>query len=277
MVKTPEQLARTAYFHNLSTTNDGIKAARILAAHDLVTPPGHKKTEKDVWRDVGEHHLAQEAAVVSLGWMLGLPDDEIGILRTAAKIHDIHKKDEAPAQKALGERLKAQPDLDPTEIGRQQQEVTEKFASQGQDYLRAAGYSPLTRRIVSADGHMALQRIMAGEASWLEKIFHYAGDVVSGSSIIPNIDHRINPMMTDTKYQARELYSRTLPWTDGKSYYEIQKEVGHQLETEIIQHLIAADRLPQEVLTRLEKDPQDLPAIIRLVYLAQVHYHANGH
>lgn len=54
-------------------------------------------------------------------------------------------------------------------------------------------------------------------------------------------------------------YGRQIEWTGGRTLYEMQRDVGHQIEQELVQRLLEQGSLSEYWKTRLQKSPRDLP------------------
>lgn len=58
-------------------------------------------------------------------------------------------------------------------------------------------------------------------------------------------------------------YGRQVPWTSGRTLYEVQRQVGHDIEREIVDLLTQRDNMPDSWKTKLQTDPTQLPLFIK--------------
>ena len=116
-------------------------------------------------------------------------------------------------------------------------------------------------RIASADGHSALPRMMDSNCTIEEKILHYIGSITDESNIVL-LDQRIDNLEKNERYKMMNEYGRQVAWTGGRTLYEVQRDVGHQIERELVQRLIDGGRLSPEWQIRLQEKPEDLPLFI---------------
>lgn len=80
--------------------------------------------------------------------------------------------------------------------------------------------------------------------------------------IVP-LDERMDRLEVDPKYLAMNEYGRNYPWTNGQTFYEVQRDVGHQIEAQLAQRLVNSGNLSPEWQVRLRKDPKELPTFIK--------------
>jgi hypothetical protein len=122
--------------------------------------------------------------------------------------------------------------------------------------LRNHGFSDEVIKLTEAVGHGALVRMRSGKATLSEKIIHYADDIVLGASI-SSLDARIDYLEKNPNY--RELNESGKKIFHGKTYFEIQREVGHTLEKEFAEKLglkepaMLPELLSAKIYERIEK------------------------
>lgn len=256
MERTPEQIAKTRVFSSLAMRN--ISSARMLWRGEVL---GEKRSGLDIWRNVSEHCLAQTAGVSILASELGLPDQSKINLERAALLHDWDKKFQSNGLRAIDQQLE-RGGITEQDRGKRKQELFEESERHNEAGMLKAGIPADVIKLATADGHGSLPRMMEPDCTIEEKILHYVGSITNNDTIIP-LDQRMDRLEVDSKYLAMNEYGRTYPWTNGRTFYEVQREVGHQIEAELAQKLIDTGNLSLAWQTRLQEDPRELPLFIR--------------
>lgn len=251
--KTPE---KTRFFSSLAARN--LSSARMLWAGEVL---GKNRGGLDIWRNVSKHCLVQTAGCEILGRELGLPEQSIRYLGLAAMGHDWDKKYQSQGLKRINEQI-ANGEISEEEGGRVKYDFFEESEIHNVSGMQELGIPAEIVKIVSADGHPALPRMMSPDASIEEKVLHYVGSITDESNIVP-LDQRIDNLERNERYRMMNEYGRQVPWTGGRTLYEVQREVGHQIEKGLVQRLIDRGTLSDEWKTRLEANPEDLPFYIK--------------
>lgn len=253
------------YFQDETIAN--FRLVKLLARGGTLNPYVPKGEN---WEGVATHTSVQMATSETVGRMMALSESEITILKQAALVHD-HDKREQVLGLAQILKAKEQGEITEEECAVKQYEFFEKSEQHSIDGMRIHGVPEEVIQVASADGHPALPSMIDGSASKLQRIFHYIGDVVADDTIV-SVDERVKKNEGNPKYAAMNKYGREQEWTKGKTLYEVQREVGHQIEKEIIEQIIAADTLPPNLVQRIQENPHDLPAVIRIYWNAVALY-----
>lgn len=58
-------------------------------------------------------------------------------------------------------------------------------------------------------------------------------------------------------------YGKKILWTKGKTLYQVQREVGHEIEIELVINLLETGLLSADWQEKLIEDPTRLPAFIK--------------
>lgn len=254
---TPElSKEKTRYFSKLALEN--LKSARLLWAGEAL---GKNRQGLDIWRNVSEHTLVQTAGCGELGRALNLPEESVRKLELAAMGHDWDKKYQSTGLRAINQRITSG-QLTEEEAGKVKYDFFEQSEEHSVQGMRQKGIPEDIIRIASADGHPALPRMMDPNCTIEEKILHYVGSITDESNIVP-LDQRVDNLERNERYKAMNEYGRQVPWTGGKTLYELQREVGHQIEKELVARLLETGNLKEEWRQRLQEDPTQLPVFIR--------------
>lgn len=182
----------------------------------------------DDWTNVYHHCLTEGFAASVLSKALDLSDQDSASLIKAALLHDWYKRNEREAVQRLGS---------------DQYDVKAKESA---ERLRKLGYPEETVSLTRAVGHTSLVH-MRMQPSFLEQLIHYLDDITFGERIV-GIDERINGLETAERY--KELNESGKALFDGKTYFQIQREVGHQIEQLIALRL---NTKPEEVIPFIKR------------------------
>lgn len=191
------------------------------------------------WINVSEHCLIEGAVCDVLGELLGLDKKEINTIVAAAFLHDFYKRKELEEAAQYGSEAFSRAVKESTEI------------------LRNHGFSEKVIKLIEAVGHNALKRIMEKDVSLSEKIIHYADDIVLGANIVL-LDERIDYLELNPNYKELNQSGRKI--FNGKTYFEVQREVGHKIEQEFAKKL---SRFAGSSSGGKLKDPKKLPEFIK--------------
>lgn len=246
---------KTEYFSGLALSN--MDSMRLLRDKGLLR---QFKDERDIWRNVTEHALVQHAACVALGEKLGLSNESLKKLSTSADLHDGDKLYQSQGLKAINSRIESKK-IDNEQGGKEKYYFFEESEAHSVKWMKDIGISDEVIKIASSDGHPAIPRIMSPDSTFEERMFHYIGSIVDGGDVVP-LDKRIDNLEQNFKYKEMNEYGRSVKWTDGRTLYQTQRAVGHQIELEIVGKLLKTN-IDDSVKKRLEKSPNDLPIIIK--------------
>lgn len=251
--KNPE---KSRYFSKLAQRN--IKSARMLWAGEVL---GKNRQGLNVWRNVSEHSLVDAAGCSVLGKALGLPEESIRLLESAALLHDWDKKFQSNGLRKIDQQLE-KGEITEQDRGRLKQELFEESERHNEEGMREAGIKEDIIKLATADGHGSLPRMMEPSCTLEEKILHYVGSITNNDQIVP-LDQRMDRLEIDPKYLAMNEYGRNYSWTNGRTFYEVQSEVGHQIEAELAQRLVDSGDLSPDWQSKLQKNPRELSVFVR--------------
>ena len=249
-------LEKTRYFSTLALQN--LRGARMLWAGEAL---GENREGLNVWRNVSEHCLVQTAACGTLAEELGLPQESRRNLELAAMTHDWDKKYQSTGLKRINQQI-ASGEITEEKGGKVKYDFFEESEEHSVNGMRAKGIPEEIIRMASADGHPALPRMMSPDSSLEKKILHYVGSICDESNIVP-LDQRIDNLGKNERYKMMNEYGRQVPWTGGRTLYEVQRQVGHDIEKEIVNLLLHRSNVSDGWKTRLQADPKQLPLFVK--------------
>lgn len=192
---------------------------------------------------------------------LNLPEQSRKNLELAAMAHDWDKQYQTKGLRRINESI-AFGEVTEEEGGRLKYDFFEESEDHSVQGMRAKGIPDEIIKIASADGHPALPRVMDPNCPIEEKILHYVGSITDESRIVA-LDERVDNLERNERYKMMNEYGRQVSWTNGRTLYEVQRAVGHQIEAELAQRLVDSGNLSAEWQTRLQRDPKELPLFIR--------------
>ena len=249
--KIPE---KTRYFSSVALRN--LSSARMLWAGEAL---GKNREGLDIWRNVSEHCLVQTAACDILAQGLKLPDPSRRNLGLAAMVHDWDKKYESTGLRKINQQIASGEVTE--EGGKLKYDFVEESGKQSIKGMEDKGIPEDIIRIASADGHTALTRVMKADCSIEEKVLQYVGSITDESNIVL-LDQRVDNLENNERYKMMNEYGRQVEWTGGRTLYEMQRDVGHQIEQELVKKLLEQGSFSEYWKTRLQKSPRDLPVFI---------------
>lgn len=248
--------AKIKFFSELALRN--LKGARMLWAGEEL---GKNREGLDIWRNVSEHCLVQTVGAHVMGEALGLPLMSRRNLELAAMGHDWDKKYQSQGLRKINGQI-ASGEITEEAGGKIKYDFFEESEKHSIEGMKQKGIPDAIIKIASADGHPALPRMMNPEATIEEKLLHYLGSITDESDIV-SLDLRIDNLEKNDRYKIMNEYGKQIPWTGGRTLYEVQRDVGHQIERELVQKLADLCTLSDEWKTRLQKNPADLPLYIK--------------
>lgn len=247
---------KTRYFSSIALRN--FRAARLLWAGEVL---GKNRQSLDIWRNVSEHCLVQTAACDVLAEALGLPEENRKKLELAAMGHDWDKKYQSTGLRRINQQVESG-QVSEQDGGRLKYEFFEESEAHSVQGMRSKGIPEEIIRIASADGHPALPRMKDANCPLEEKILHYVGSITDESRIVA-LDERVDNLEKNERYKMMNAYGRHISWTNGRTLYQVQREVGHHIERELVQRLIDSNNLSSEWQISLSDDPTKIPDFIR--------------
>lgn len=253
---SPQTREKTRYFSTHALRN--YSSARLLWAGEAL---GKNRVGLDIWRNVSEHCLVQSAACGELANALDLPEGSKRNLELAAMAHDWDKKFQSTGLRAINQQIESG-EITEEEGGKVKYDFFEESEEHSVQGMREKGAPEEIIKIASADGHPALPRMMDPSCPIEEKILHYIGSITDESNIVA-LDKRVDNLEQNERYKMMNEYGRQVPWTKGSTLYEVQRDVGHQIEQEITQMLLESGNLREEWTQILKEDPKRLPDFIK--------------
>jgi len=186
-----------------------------------------KEAKMEGWRNVSEHCLVESVMADVIAEKLDLDRDK---MKTAALVHDWYKRQEIENAKKDGVK------------------GFDRADSEDKQKLLEMGYSEEVIKIAHSVGHTSLQRMQEADVTPEELVMHYIDDITNGTDI-SSLDERIDKSAAEPRYKELNESGREI--FDGKTYFEVHRKVGKQIEQKIAQ-LMDVD--PPESLPELIKE-----------------------
>ena len=149
------------------------------------------------------------------------------ILIKSAILHDWYKKNEIERAKKEGHK------------------EYEESEHDSYNKLIELGYSKRIAEVAHSVGAFSLKEII-DSTDFLKKLMHYIDDICLGDMIV-EVDERIDHNESQIKYNELNESGRKVH--GGKTFFEVQREVGNKIQTEIE--------------SQLHLEPKSLIAIIK--------------
>lgn len=165
----------------------------------------------DDWANVFEHCVTEARAASLLAVALKLSPQDRDNLVKAAFLHDWNKRNEREA--ANKEGFKAY----------------NEHASLSAKGLSEMGYSKRVVGLTESVGHTSLKSIEAS-ADFLARVMHYLDDITHGDKVV-GLDERIDQLEAAPRYKDLNESGRAIH--GGRTYFQVQREVGKAIEAEI--------------------------------------------
>ncbi len=185
------------------------------------------------WSNVYDHCFTEGRVAAVFGGLLRLSAQDTDALVKAALLHDWYKRKEREATKAKG-------------AGEYDQAARKSAA-----LLQEAGYSEDIVLLTQSVGHTSLKTILESD-NFLHKLMHYIDDITFNNQVT-GVDERLKAW---GKYQELNELGRAL--FGGKTYSQVQQEVGHKIEQEVASHMGCA---PEEVIPTVKARLQEAPTV----------------
>lgn len=174
------------------------------------------------WSNVIEHELVEAEAVDVLGEKLGLSDEERQNLRTAALLHDVFKRREIEKARKEGPQS------------------FDESAVEQVEWIRSLGYPEEIIELIESVAHTSFEKFDKdfNTISTARKIIHYVDDITLGNNIV-SLNERIASLEANHEY--RKLNERGKEVFNGKTYFEVQREISKKIEAEFAPRLGVSD------------------------------------
>ena len=191
------------------------------------------------WSNVYDHCFTEGLVADVLATMLQLSKEEHELLVKAALLHDWYKRNEREAANTLGA---AQYDIK---------------AHESAKLLRDAGYPDIIVELTESVGHTSLTSILNSQI-FLHRLMHYIDDITYGKKVV-GLDERISALESAERYKELNESGRAI--FGGKTYFEVQREVGYSIEKEISEKLQVSQ---SEVISLVQKNLSEVFGVTSL-------------
>ncbi|MBI3631388.1 MAG: HD domain-containing protein [Candidatus Staskawiczbacteria bacterium] len=168
----------------------------------------------DDWANVFNHCYTEGLVASILGELIRFKKEDQDLLITAAILHDWFKRNEREATNKYGA------------------EEYNKKAKESSRFLKEAGYCNDVVLLTESVGHSSLNNILGKDLIY--QVMHYIDDITFGNTVV-SLDERIDELESAERY--RELNESGRKFFNGKTYFQVQREVGHIIENEIAKRL----------------------------------------
>ena len=266
MAKESAQREFNSYQEEISTRFP--LAIKMLYLGDTIGLP--REGHEDIWSNVSEHCFKQAQGCEVLADALGLNEPIKNNIAYAAIVHDWDKKTQMADLRKIDAAIKTG-EISDVEAGKLKYAVFNASEIRSAQGMRENGIPNDVIQIAGADGHLFFPRYFNEKPTFQEKIFHYLGSITEGVNIVP-LDERIDVLITKPAYKSMNEYGSELKWTNGKTLYETQREIGHQIEREIVNLLISSRNIDETWKLKLKQNPKQLPEFISTKIIDQFSY-----
>jgi hypothetical protein len=163
----------------------------------------------DDWSNIYNHCKLEGIVAMILSNLINLSEDDSKVLIKAAILHDWYKKYEIEQSKGLGN--------------------IEYQNSEHDSYnkLLAVGVQNKSVDVAHSVGALSLKEII-GSQDLLKKLMHFIDDICLNDKLV-EIDERID--YNERKYPQLNEAGRKI--FEGKTYFEMQRKIGKQIQSEI--------------------------------------------
>lgn len=184
------------------------------------------------WSNVYDHCFTEGLVADVLSDLLNLVPADRDTLVKVALLHDWFKRKEREA------------------VNQQSADQYNAKAVESAERLKDFGYSSEIVELTKSVGHTSLTKILQSD-NFLEKIMHYIDDITFGNNVV-KLDERMDQLEMADRY--KELNKSGEKIHNGKTYFEVQREVGHQIENEIAKRLqVEASAVVERVKQKIQK------------------------
>ncbi len=167
------------------------------------------------WENAYNHCKTECAAALVISDLINLDSEKRNILAKAAILHDWYKRKEK-------------------ESGIEGSDKYEKGVIDSYEGLLKLGVDKQIVDIAHNVGHTSLLDIQV-TTDILKKIMHFIDDITFESDIV-ELDVRIDANEANEQY--KELNESGRAKHNGRTYFEVQREVGHKIQDEIEKTII---------------------------------------
>lgn len=211
------------------------------------------------WGNVSEHCLVEVARVKALGKAIGLSEETIMDLKTAAMLHDFFKKEEKSIVTAEGLHW----------------ESFEHANEQADQKLREYGFNEKVIGLTNAVGHSSLVEteniLHKADLSEQDKAFlilHYTDDYTIGTDWVTpverqspdenDLDIRINKNEANPRYIV--INQEAKEHLQGRTLWQAQRTIGHTVERRLADLLdekgtrVSPLKLPEYVDSQIKSE-----------------------
>ncbi|MDP3764320.1 MAG: HD domain-containing protein [bacterium] len=185
----------------------------------------------DDWINVFNHCFTEGLVASVLGELLGFKEKDQDMLIIAAILHDWFKRNEREAVNKYGA------------------EEYNKKAKESSQFLKEAGYYDDVILLTESVGHSSLSNILGKD--FIYQVMHYIDDITFGNAVV-SLDERIDELESAERY--RELNESGKKLFNGKTYFQVQREVGHIIENEIAKRLKVSPEMIVSLIKRKLKE-----------------------
>lgn len=163
------------------------------------------------WANVFDHCVTEARAASLLAVALKLSTQDKDDLIKAAFLHDWNKRNEREAANKEGYK------------------AYNEHASLSAKGLSEMGYSKRVVELTEAVGHTSLKAIEAS-TDFLARVMHYLDDVTHGDKVV-GLDERVDQLEAAPRYKELNESGRAIH--GGRTYFQVQRQVGKAIEAEI--------------------------------------------
>ncbi len=193
--------------------------------------------KKEGWRNVVEHDLVETEVADVLAVAIGCPERDRKELSTAGLLHDVGKRLQINLIKQKGD-----------------QGQLEAFRIQSQE-MAEHGISSRVIALTEACGHTSLIKFLQDPTAQDLKlrhdldlptlIIHYADDITKNTDLV-TIDERIDALENRQPPYPEATLGRDI--FGGRTYYQVQRIVGHLVENKLAEMIGIAPQQMQEFI-----------------------------
>lgn len=182
----------------------------------------------DDWSNVYDHCLKEGQIAQIISNLLEFSKYDQEILVKAALLHDWYKRGEG---EAVSKRGAKKYDIKAKESAR---------------LLKEFGYSEEIVELAQSIGHTSLRDILTTN-NFIKRLMHYIDDITYGDELVA-LDIRIDRLEEAERYKELNEMGRKI--FSGKTYFQVQREVGHMIEKEIANRINVR---PNQVIPIIKK------------------------
>lgn len=184
------------------------------------------------WSNIFDHCLTEGLLADTFSDLLDLSVDDKENLIKAALLHDWYKRVEREAVSQLGFT-----------------EYDFKAIASGEK-LKKLGYSDRVVELTQSVGHTSLKKVMESN-DMIIRVIHLIDDLTIGDKIV-ELDERVDNLEQAERYKELNEEGRKIFF--GKTYFQIQRQLGHQIISQVCEKTgIAPNKLTSILKEKLSK------------------------